>query len=204
MARWVMDVVSSSGYVGIVLLMLLENVVPPVPSELIMPLAGYMASTGELSFAAIVVAGTAGSVLGALPLYFMGRRLGAERLSRFADRHGRWLTLSRRDIERATRWFERHGGVTVLFCRLIPGIRSLISIPAGISRMNMAVFLVYTTIGTSLWTALLAFLGYFLGRNFRAVDRYLDPASWIVFGGILILYFYRVLHHKGARDPANA
>src|SRR5687768_12601891 len=128
MARRDMDVMPSTGYAGIVFLMCLENVVPPIPSELIMPLAGYLAGSGKLSFIGVVIAGTAGSMLGALPLYYMGRKLGEERLKHLADRYGRWLTVSRKDIERAKGWFDRHGGATVLFCRLIPGIRSLISI----------------------------------------------------------------------------
>jgi membrane protein DedA with SNARE-associated domain len=193
MARWVMDVVLSTGYAGIVFLMCLENVVPPIPSELIMPLAGYLAGSGKLSGIGVVIAGTAGSMLGALPLYYMGRKLGEERLKHLADRYGRWLTVSRKDIERSKGWFDRHGGATVLFCRLIPGIRSLISIPAGISGMNFALFMLYTAIGTAVWTALLVYLGYVLGRNFKLVDQYLDPATWVVFGLIVGAYVYRVV-----------
>lgn len=198
MASWVMSTMYSAGYAGLVFLMFLENVFPPIPSELIMPLAGFMATQDRLSILGVIVAGTAGSVLGAVPLYYWGRRLGARRLEEFADRHGRWLTLSRRDLERARRWFERHGPAAVFFCRLVPGLRSLISLPAGVARMNFALFMLWTTLGALLWTALLAGLGWFLGHNFRQVERWLDPFSWIVLGTIAVMYVWRVARHKGS------
>lgn len=153
-----MGFISSAGYGGILLLMFIENVFPPIPSELIMPLAGFMVAQDKLTFIGTTLAGMAGSVLGALPLYYAGKKLGEERVKRLADRYGRWLTLSRQDIERASRWFHRHGGATVFVCRLIPGVRSFISVPAGIVGMNFLQFLAYTSIGTALWAALLAYL----------------------------------------------
>jgi membrane protein DedA with SNARE-associated domain len=198
MANWVMSTMYSAGYAGLVFLMFLENVFPPIPSELIMPLAGYMATQERLSIGGVIVAGTAGSVLGAVPIYYFGRRLGKKRLDEFADRHGRWLTLSRQDLERSRRWFERHGAAAVFFCRLVPGLRSLISLPAGIARMSFALFMLWTTLGAALWTALLAGLGWTLGRNFKQVEQWLDPFSWAVLGGIVVAYFWRVARHKGA------
>ncbi|HKZ74001.1 MAG TPA: DedA family protein [Steroidobacteraceae bacterium] len=195
-----MSTIYSAGYAGLVFLMFLENVFPPIPSELIMPLAGFMATSGKLSLPGVVIAGTIGSVLGALPPYYLARRFGAERLERFADRHGRWLTLSRRDLVRARRWFDRHGAAAVFFCRLIPGLRSLISLPAGIDRMNVGAFLFWTTLGAALWTGILAGLGYVLGRNFKVVEQWLDPFSWVVLGTILVLYVWRVIRHKGAKS----
>jgi membrane protein DedA with SNARE-associated domain len=199
MASWVIAFISSTGYWGIVLLMLVENVFPPIPSELIMPLAGFMVAQDELTFVGTTLAGMAGSVLGALPFYCAGKKLGEERVKRFADRYGRWLTVSRQDIERASRWFHRHGGVAVFLCRLIPGVRSLISIPAGIAGMNLVKFLFYTSLGTALWAGLLAYVGYLLGNNFTKVGEYLDPVSWIVFGSIAALYIARVFMRKGAQ-----
>lgn len=189
---------SSAGYFGIVFLMFVENVFPPIPSEFIMPLAGFMVIEGKFSLVGIIVAGTLGSVLGALPLYYLGKKLGEERLKRFADRHGKWLTLSCEDIDKAQKWFDRHGALTVLFCRLIPGIRSFISIPAGINRMNMLSFLFYTTLGSAVWTSLLAYAGYFLGSNFREIEEYLDIVTYVVFGSIIALYLRRVL--KNGKD----
>jgi membrane protein DedA with SNARE-associated domain len=203
MATWVMSIISSTGYFGILLLMVVENVFPPIPSEVIMPLAGYMAAQGKLSLFGIIVAGMAGSVIGALPLYYMGRKFGEDRLKEFADNHGRWLTLSRKDIERAKRWFDRHGRAAMFFCRLIPGVRSLISVPAGIARMKILPFLAYTATGTGMWAALLAYLGYFLGTEYTQVREYLDPVSWIVFGAVGVLYLVRVIGHKGHNQTGS-
>lgn len=197
-----MNLITSTGYFGIVALMFVENLFPPIPSEYIMPLAGFMVAEQRLSLIGIIVAGTTGSVLGALALYYCGRKLGAERLKNFADRRGRWLALSGDDIERANGWFDRHGAKAVLLCRLVPGIRSLISIPAGINRMNLFPFLVFTTIGTAIWTSVLAYAGYLLGSNFHAVEEYFDPISLVVFGSIIVLYLWRVFR-TGKTKPDN-
>ena len=202
MATWVMNVLQSLGYPGLVFLMFVENVFPPIPSELIMPLAGYLSAQGTLSFAGIVAAGTLGSVIGALPLYWLGRTLGKERLSRLAEKHGRWFTVSPEEIDHADEWFGRHGGKAVFLGRLVPGVRSLIAIPAGLHEMPMVPFLVYTTIGSSLWTAALAAAGYGLGAQFREVEKYLDPVSWVVFGALLAWYIWRVVR-QGRRRRAS-
>lgn len=165
MLEWIRSTMETLGYPGIVLLMFLENVFPPIPSELVMPLAGFTSSEGGLSLWGVVAAGTAGSVLGALPLYYLGRAFGEERLAAWADRHGKWLALSGQDVRNADAWFDRHGSKVVLFARLVPGVRSLISIPAGMSNMNMVTFLLYTTLGTGLWAGLLAYVGQLLGNN---------------------------------------
>jgi membrane protein DedA with SNARE-associated domain len=193
MADWVIRTIQSSGYLGIVALMVLENVFPPIPSEVIVPLAGFLVAQGELSLLGVIVAGTAGSVLGALPLYYAGVFLGEERLKQFADKHGRWLTVSRQDLAKAKRWFDDHGALAVIICRLVPGIRSLISIPAGIARMPLLSFLCFTALGTGLWTALLAYAGYLLGENFNDVKDYLNPISYVVLAAILLVYAKRLL-----------
>ena len=143
MAEWIKSFMESLGYLGIGLLMFLENIFPPIPSELIMPLAGFTAAQGRLSFWGAVAAGIVGSVLGQLPLYYLGRLAGEEQLKRWADRYGKWLTVSHEEIERAKGWFDHHGGKAVFLCRLIPGIRSLISIPAGMAKMHLLAFLLY-------------------------------------------------------------
>jgi membrane protein DedA with SNARE-associated domain len=181
------------GYFGIVFLMFIENVFPPIPSEFIMPLAGFMVTQNKFSLAGIIIAGTLGSVLGALPLYYIGKKVGEDRLKRFADRYGKWLTLSREDIDKSKKWFDKHGAWAVFFCRLVPGIRSFISIPAGFNRMNMLSFLFFTVLGSAIWTSLLAYAGYFLASNFRDVEKYLDIVTYIVFGSIIALYLYRVI-----------
>lgn len=198
MDSWIASTLASMGYFGVALLTLVENLFPPIPSELILPLAGYLVAQGRMGLVGAVIAGTVGSVLGALVLYWIGRRVGEERLKAFADRHGRWLTFSRDDIDRASAWFSRHGGWAVFVCRLIPGLRSLISIPAGINGMGMGRFLLFTTIGTLLWTALLVYVGYVLGANFEQVGQYLDPVSKLVIAAIAAWYLWRVFRHKGA------
>jgi membrane protein DedA with SNARE-associated domain len=198
-----MNLINSAGYLGIVLLMFVENVFPPIPSEYIMPLAGFMVAEGKLSLAGIIVAGTFGSLLGALPLYYCGRKLGAARLKRFAGRRGRWLAMSPDDIDRANEWFDRHGAKTVLLCRLVPGVRSLISIPAGINRMNLLSFLFFTTVGSAVWSSVLAYAGYLLGSNFHEVEEYFDPISLVIFGVIIILYLWRVIRGSGKTEAGN-
>lgn len=193
MADWVIRTIQSTGYLGIIALMFLENVFPPIPSEVIIPLAGFLASEGELTLLGVVIAGTVGSVLGALPFYYAGFFLGEERLKQFADKHGRWLTVSRPDLERAKRWFDQHGVLAVIICRLVPGIRSLISIPAGIAKMRLVSFLCFTAVGAGFWTALLAYAGYLLGEKFGQVKDYLNPISYVILAAILLVYVKRLL-----------
>lgn len=192
MSSWVIDMVQAGGYLGIVLLMTIENVFPPIPSELIMPLAGYLAASGDMTLYGVIAAGTGGSVAGALVLYYAGARIGNERLERFVERHGRWLTISPTDLQSAQGWFDRHGALAVFLCRLIPGIRSLISIPAGMSGMRPIVFLAVSIAGTAAWSALLATLGYFLEENFSSVERYIGWVTWAVVAAIVLWYVLRV------------
>lgn len=196
MDNWITEFIHSGGYWGILLLMFTENIFPPIPSELIMPLAGYVASQGELNFIGTVLAGTLGTVLGALPLYYIGRVYGEDRLRRFADRHGYWFALSTHDIDVAKHWFDRHGRKAVFFCRLVPGIRSLISIPAGMARMPLVPFLLYSTFGSLLWIGMLAYSGLLLGESFDKIGVYLGPVSKIVFAAIVVLYVIHIVRYR--------
>lgn len=189
---WIVTAIERAGYLGIFLLMLLDNIFPPIPSEIIMPLAGFAAARGQLGLVGVFLAGTAGSLSGALVWYAVGRWLGRERLNTFAARHGRWLTLSPAEVDRAGTWFARRGGNTVLVGRVIPGVRSLISVPAGVSGMPLAPFLAYSTVGTVVWTGLLAAAGYRLSENYRAVAGFIEPIGNGVLVLALALYLYRV------------
>jgi membrane protein DedA with SNARE-associated domain len=180
MAEWITNTMNSLGYVGIGLLMFLENLFPPIPSELIMPLAGFTVFQGKMQFFYAVLAGVLGTVLGALPWYYAGKLLGEERLKALADRYGKWLSISSKDIDRADEWFDRYNAKAVFFCRLVPGVRTLISLPAGISGMPMVPFLIYSTLGTTLWVSLLTYAGYALGQNYHLVDEYIGPLSKVV------------------------
>jgi membrane protein DedA with SNARE-associated domain len=197
MFDWITGFVERSGYFGIALLMLAENVFPPIPSELIMPLAGFAAARGDLNLALAVLAGAIGSLLGATLWYYVGRWVGCERLKRFAARHGRWLTLAPEEIDHAQDWFRRHGGKAVLLGRLIPAVRTLISVPAGVAGMPLPAFLAYSALGTALWTALLAAAGYLLEGQYERVSAWVNPASNLVFGAIALWYLYRVATWRG-------
>lgn len=199
MTKWITSIIEGFSYAGIAFLMFVENVFPPIPSELIMPLAGFVSSRGELSFIGIAVAGTLGSVLGALPLYSLGRAAKEERLRSWLDRHGHWLGTSGEDLTKAQRWFARHGGKTVLLCRVIPGVRSFISIPAGIARMNLPLFLLYTALGSAVWTTALAYAGLRLGDRYEQVERYIGPVSLAVLGGIALSLVIRGVRQQARR-----
>jgi membrane protein DedA with SNARE-associated domain len=192
MFDWITGLVEQTGYLGIALLMLAENVFPPIPSELIMPMAGFAAARGELALVGVLLAGPVGALAGALFWYHIGRRVGLERLRRWAGRHGRWLTTSPEELDGAAAWFDRHCGKAVLVGRLIPAVRTLISVPAGVAGMPVARFLAYSALGTALWTALLAAAGYLLEDQYRRVGDYLNPVSDVILGLIVLGYLYRV------------
>lgn len=205
MFDWITGLIESTGYLGIALLMLLENVFPPIPSELIMPFAGFAAARGDLSLILVILAGTVGSVAGALLWYFVGRWLGGDRIKRFAARHGRWLTLSPDEVDRAQDFFNRHCGKAVVIGRLVPGVRTLISVPAGIVGMGMTRFLLYSTLGTAVWTALLAGAGYLLESGYEQVSGWLNPVTNVILGAAVLWYLYRVVTFKPRRgDGAPA
>jgi membrane protein DedA with SNARE-associated domain len=180
MQDWIINIMTSLGYLGIGLLMFAENLFPPIPSELIMPLAGFTVAQGKMNFTLAVLAGVIGTILGAFPWYFAGKLVGEERLKSLADKYGKWITVSSQDIDKVTRWFNRYGTKAVFFGRLVPGIRTLISLPAGLSEMHLAPFVIYSTLGTTAWVMLLTFLGYMLGDNYELVEKYLGPASKII------------------------
>ncbi|WP_374470408.1 DedA family protein [Phenylobacterium sp.] len=192
MFDWVVAIVVGAGLVGVALLMFGENIVPPIPSEVVMPLAGFAAAQGHLSFPGVVAAGTLGAVAGAYAWYVVGRRISQARLRAFVQRHGRWLTVDVEDLERSERFFQRRGGWAVFAGRLAPGVRTFISVPAGLLDMPKAPFLAWTTAGTALWCLLLASAGYLLADQYHRVERFLDPVSWAVLAAVVGLYLWRV------------
>ena len=188
MQEWITNTMNSLGYLEIGLLMFLENLFPPIPSELIMPLAGYTATFPNTQIQVIpaIAAGVIGTILGAIPWYYAGLLLGQKRLQLLASRYGKWIGISGDDIEKSTNWFQKHGSKAVLFGRLVPGIRTLISIPAGISKMPVVPFFIYSTIGTIAWVTLLTYAGYFLGKNYKLVEDYIDVITKVVVFGVLL------------------
>jgi membrane protein DedA with SNARE-associated domain len=200
MLDWITSTINSLGYLGIALLMFLENIFPPVPSEVIMPLAGFTVTQGKLSLVYVIVAGIVGSVLGALPWYYAGKQLGEDRLKKFADQYGKWLTLSGKDIDKSKQWFDKHGGIAVSFCRLVPGVRTLISVPAGIDNMHLVPFLLYSTFGTALWVSMLTYAGFVLGQNYKLVEKFLAPASGVVIVALIVAFVIWIARRKNKQQ----
>jgi membrane protein DedA with SNARE-associated domain len=198
MADRITELIEQHGYLAVALLMFLENVFPPIPSELIMPFAGYVAAKGALDPWLVVAAGTLGSILGTLPWYVAGRAIGRERLGRWVGRHGRWLAMSGRDFRRALDWFERKGALAVTLGRLVPALRSVISAPAGIAKMPVLPFLAWSVLGSVVWTGFLTLLGFGLEAGYAAVERWVNPVSTAVVAGAVLLYLWRVATWKGA------
>ena len=177
MFEWITSVITSLGYFGVAMLTFLENVFPPIPSELIIPLAGFVAASGTLRLDVVIAAASLGSLLGTAIWYEIGRRVGERRLKSWVEDHGAWLTLSVQDVERAQQWFRRHDRVAVLLGRLVPGVRTFVSLPAGFARMPRAKFWLFSAIGTGIWTAALAYAGVALQANYEVVGDYVNTAT---------------------------
>lgn len=192
MAQWIQQLVDQLGYFGIAVLMFVETVFPPLPSEVIMPLAGLRAARGALSLPGVIAAGAAGAMTGNLCWYAVARMLGIDRLHGLIDRHGRWLTLGWEEVERAKTWFGRRGALFVCVGRIVPTVRSVVSIPAGLLRMPLGPFLFWSTVGTAAWTAILAAAGFLLGQRYGVVDRLMGPLSTGIIVVLVLWYAWRV------------
>ena len=201
-AAWVADVMLAFSYVGVALLVALDNVFPPIPSEIILPLAGFLSGQGHLAYPGVVLAATVGSVAGALPLYAIGYWLGESRLRPLVRRFGRWLFIEEGDLDQAQAWFDRHGTKAVLIGRCVPLVRSLISIPAGLACMPLGRFVLYTTLGSGLWNAILVGIGWTLGERWEQVGSYLKPLEYVVMA-LLVAATARFLWHR-LRPPSGA
>jgi len=200
MSDWIIGTITDWGYVGIFFLMLVENVFPPIPSELIMPFAGYVAASGQLSTFGVMVAGVAGSLLGTSLWYIAARLLGIERFRRLCNFFGRVATITENDIDMAVRWFDRYGVWAVLIGRLIPAIRTLISVPAGLAAMPVWKFIAISLVGTTIWTGLLTGAGLVLHEGYHIVEAYVDPVSTGVVVLCVVIYVYRFITWKPIRD----
>jgi membrane protein DedA with SNARE-associated domain len=190
------QLIERGGYWGILALTFIETIFPPIPSELFMPMAGYVAARGPLTLPGVIAAGTLGSLAGAWFWYALGRAIGLDRARQLAARHGRWLTLHPRDIDRGAAWFERHGAPVVLFGRMVPAIRSVVSVPAGIAHMPVRRFLLYSGIGSLVWTTILMTAGYRLGEDFGKVASWAGPVSNLVVAVLVGGYLWRLVTFK--------
>ncbi|MBT2133711.1 DedA family protein [Croceibacterium sp. LX-88] len=196
MHEFIIDAIALGGYWGIAFLMAIENVFPPIPSEVIMGIGGLLVGRGEMEFWPLLIAGTVGSTAGNYVWFWMGDKWGYRRLAPLIERHGRWLTLEWEDIENATRFFQRHGQWVVLVLRFSPFLRTMISLPAGLSHMKAWKFLLFTFIGAGIWNVLLIYGGQWLGRYFEQSQ---DVLAWIVlgaFGLAIVAYLWRVVTWK--------
>ncbi len=181
------------GYGAIALAMFLENLIPPIPSELIMPLGGFYVYQGQLDFFPVVLAGLLGTVIGALPWYGIGRLVNEERLEKWLEKNGRWIGINPQELSRSRKWFNKYGVSLVFWGRLVPGIRTLISVPAGVELMPITPFLIWTSAGSLIWTLFLTITGFYLGDSYRNIEKWISPFSSIFKIIIIIILSFAVI-----------
>ena len=216
LANWVQDVINQFGYFGVALLVVIENVFPPIPSEIVLPFAGFVAQQGasavnatadaaqsDTTVIGMMIAATVGSVVGALILYFVSAAIGPERLRGFVERFGKWFGVKSSDLVRAEEWFDRRSVVAVLVGRCVPLIRSIVSIPAGFRRMKLTSFVVLTAIGSAVWTIALIGAGAVLGDQWERVGEYVGVFQWLVIAAVLVLLVRFVVSRLKKRRPQN-
>ncbi len=188
------SLIDGLGYGGVFLLLLIENLFPPLPSEVVAPFCGFAAARGQMSLPGVIAAAVLGSMVGQMPWYYAGRWLGEKRIEELAARHGRWMTVTPRETHRVFAWFARHGAASVFFGRMIPAIRAVISLPAGIAEMPLGKFLAYSLAGTTIWMGGLTYAGYRLGQNYALVEKYISPGTKLVVALIVVAYVFRLAH----------
>lgn len=181
MESWISDWLDQFGYLGVFLLILIENIFPPIPSEVILTLGGFMTTTTTMTRLGMIIASTAGSVVGAVILYWIGTLLDVARLEKIIQKYGKLLRLTMKDIHKADAWFAKYGVWAVFFGRLVPIVRSLISIPAGMSKMQFGIFIWFTLLGTLIWNTVLVSVGAVVGENWGKIVGYMDIYSNIVY-----------------------
>ncbi|WP_165321715.1 DedA family protein [Rhizorhabdus phycosphaerae] len=199
MSDWIQRLIADGGYFGLFLLMLAETVFPPIPSEVIMSMAGLQAAKGILSLPGAILSGSAGAMLGNLLWYLLARGLGMDRLRPLIERYGRWLTMDWGEVDRAERWFARHGYLIVFVGRMMPTLRSLISVPAGLLRMPILPFALSSALGTIGWSAMLALGGWVLGTRFSQMEAWLDVAATAALILMAGLYLWRLATWRRSR-----
>ena len=213
LANWVQDVINQFGYFGVALLVVIENIFPPIPSEIVLPFAGFVAQQGSAGIAqsdtsviGMMIAATIGSVVGALILYVISSAIGPERLRAFVQRFGRWFGVKQTDLLRAEAWFDRRSFVAVLVGRCVPLIRSIVSIPAGFRRMKLTSFILLTAVGSAVWNIALIGAGAILGDQWERVGEYVGVFQWLVIAAILVLlvrFVYSKLQNRRRQNGAT-
>ena len=205
MQEMIIEIMNNFGYLGVFLLIAIENVFPPIPSEVILLFGGFMTTFSDMNIIGVIVASTLGSVLGAIILYYIGKILNKERLKKIiTSKPGKILRLKPEDIDKADEWFDTKGNKTVFFCRFVPIIRSLISIPAGMSEMPMKKFLIYTAAGSLIWNAALTIAGSIVGENWTSILDIMDKYSHIILVLLIIIFVVAVVLFYKKRKKSNA
>lgn len=196
MTEFILNLIAWGGYVGIFILMTLENVFPPIPSEVIMGLGGMAVARGDMDMTPLLIVATLGTTAGNMVWYGIGRWIGIARLKPFVDRYGRWLTLTWDEVEQLNRFFNRHGLWVVFFFRFLPTFRTMISLPAGMAKMGMPRFLLATFVGSAIWNAVLAYAGLLLGSRFEELQVYVGPVAIVTTAAVVVVWAYRVVTWK--------
>jgi membrane protein DedA with SNARE-associated domain len=202
MYDWVIQLIDRGGYAAVFALMLLETIFPPIPSEVILPVAGMRAADGPLGLGGVVAAASAGAMTGNFIWYLVARAIGLDRFRHFIERYGRWLSLDWYDIEKVQRLFGRFGAGIVFIGRMLPTVRTFVSVPAGLVDMNLARFLIWSTVGTAIWSGGLAGLGYLLQREFSVVEKVAGPVTSVIVIAIALWYVWRQLTWRRRHPPA--
>ena len=193
LATWIMGVISSLGYSGVVLLMAIESACIPLPSEIIMPFAGFLVFKGEMTLWGVAMAGAIGCVVGSIPAYYLGMYGGRP----LVEKYGKWVLISHKDLNWADKAFEKHGEIIIFIGRLLPAVRTFIAFPAGVARMNMTKFIVYTFVGSLIWCYLLALAGFKMGENWESLKVYFHEFHYVIAaGGALFVAWYLRRHFK--------
>ena len=203
MEEFILSMMNQFGYIGVFLLIAIENIFPPIPSEVILLFGGFMTTYSELNIVLMIAFATLGSLLGAIVLYYIGKILNKERLKKIVSgKIGKILRLKNSDIDKADEWFDKKGNKTVFFCRFIPIVRSLISIPAGMSEMPLGKFFLYTTVGSLIWNTILIVIGSIVGENWQSILNIFDTYSNIVLVLLVIIFVvgvYLFYHTKNKK-----
>lgn len=194
MQTWIIEIMESYGYIGILFLIAVENLFPPIPSEVILTFGGFMTTYTKLTVIGVIWFSTLGSLVGAVILYGCGYLINADKLEKFVNRWGHILRVKIEDINKAEVWFQKYGSITVFFCRFIPLIRSLISIPAGMAKLNFPIFFLYTLLGTLIWNTVLVYIGSVVGESWTTIVEWMDIYSNFVYVGLIIVFIIGVIY----------
>ncbi len=201
MIEWVTDIVAAGGWPGVMALMFLENLFPPIPSEVIMPLAGFAAARGQMSLSLALIAGVIGTLLGNVFWYELSRAIGADRIRPLVGRYGRWFAVGEEDLRKAEATLLKYGPFALSFGRLLPGIRTVISIPAGLIRIPRPVFYLWTALGSAVWITFLTMAGYWMEDRYEQIEGWLEPLAYVVVGGFIATYVWHIWSTRVRRRP---